>query len=318
MASHTAGALEDALLRVPGVASVSTKPAGRCARKLKPNDYGVSYKLPLPDGSQVSRRSACTEPGAADARSTLADALMAAIKSACTELGVDVNTVLNVPTVPSEPEPATLEELEWLQDWCESHPEPDKVTTELADAALKARRAGASGGASSSAASRGGSSAFAILKETQVLRAQVRAAERRAEAAEIDAERWRARLNEHVPKKPRVEHDDDQVTWRSWSISKWLELETKEQERRSEEVDVMKTEIVAPKQAGDDTRGWFRHWRRGLEGVDLEASTSHATTVQGRAAPMSRPNLMPHGRLTPPSSPPPSLLLLLTQLAGRT
>ena len=57
------------------------------------------------------------------------------------------------------------------------------------------------------------------------------------------------------------------MTWRSWSISKWLELETKEQERRSEEVDVMKTEIVAPKQAGDDTRGWFRHWRRGLEGA---------------------------------------------------
>ena len=52
------------------------------------------YKLRVSTGEQVTGRSACTEPDWADARLTLADALMAPSRSACTELGVGVATVL--------------------------------------------------------------------------------------------------------------------------------------------------------------------------------------------------------------------------------
>ena len=47
----------------------------------------------------------------------------------------------------------------------------------------------------------------------------------------------------------------------------WHQLETKEQQRRDETIHRSRTEIVAPKQAGDEKRGWWRHWRRGVEGA---------------------------------------------------
>ena len=50
-------------------------------------------------------------------------------------------------------------------------------------------------------------------------------------------------------------------------MSMWHQLETKEQQRRDETIHRSRTEIVAPKQAGDEKRGWWRHWRRGVEGA---------------------------------------------------
>ena len=188
------------LKAVPGVTSVSTKPTQRDYYKRRPNDYGVTYKLRLPGGAApVTRRSACTEPDVADARPTLAHALLAAIDNACEELGVQVPDGLARPAPPSQAE------LEWIEEWCDAHAAPDTITPDMADAALRERRA-ATGSQASSGATSGGRSAAAILQTAQVLRAQVRAAERHAERALLSAERWRAELESHTePKRRRLD-----------------------------------------------------------------------------------------------------------------
>lgn len=99
-----------------------------------------------------------------------------------------------------------------------------------------------------------------------------KALEQAAKAAE-EAENEARRLEDEAnsarraaglgEKQARVEEADAEPSWRSWTISKWNELETKEQARRREQIDCSRTEIVAPKQAGDESRGWWKHWRRG-------------------------------------------------------
>ena len=139
--------LTAALKAVPGVKSVSTKPTEKIPNKRKPNHFGVTYKLALPEG-QVTRRVHCTDPGAADARPTLADALVAAIRSACDELGTELPAIVSPqPVAPPSSEPLpSEEELEWLAHWCESHEAPETVTVAMADAALRVRREAATTG----------------------------------------------------------------------------------------------------------------------------------------------------------------------------
>jgi hypothetical protein len=67
-------------------------------------------------------------------------------------------------------------------------------------------------------------------------------------------------------KKPRGEEADANATYRGWTLSKWNELETKEQKRRELAIDLSRTAIEAPP-GGDDTRGWHNHWRRGVYGT---------------------------------------------------
>ena len=45
----------------------------------------------------------------------------------------------------------------------------------------------------------------------------------------------------------------------------WKQLESKEQKRRSVPIDTMNMEVDMPD--GDETRGWRKHWRRGLYGA---------------------------------------------------
>ena len=67
----------------------------------------------------------------------------------------------------------------------------------------------------------------------------------------------------------QAEEPDFESTYKRWSISKWNELETKEQKRRA--VEVPKEGEADPKKAklppGDQTRGWHKHWRRGVFGA---------------------------------------------------
>ena len=189
----------------------------------------------------MTRRSACTEPDAANARPTLAHALLAAIDNACKELGLQVHEGLVRPAPPSQAE------LEWLQEWCDAHVAPDTITLDMADAALRERRAATSGQASGGTTS-GGRSAGAILQTTQLLRVQLRAAEQRAERALLHVERWRAELESHVePKRRRLDGsasvpDHPRVglggvnppNWKhyhNYTRSKYQELEVKEQAR---------------------------------------------------------------------------------------
>ena len=59
--------------------------------------------------------------------------------------------------------------------------------------------------------------------------------------------------------------DDVEPTYASWTEAKWKELENKEQKRRNTPIDPTNLEVSLPD--GDETRGWRRHWRRGLFGA---------------------------------------------------
>lgn len=45
----------------------------------------------------------------------------------------------------------STEELAWLAEWCEEHPEPETITTQMADEALQQHRAAAAGQSTSNA-----------------------------------------------------------------------------------------------------------------------------------------------------------------------
>ena len=151
------------------------------------------------------RRSACTEPDAKNPRPTLADALREAIRSACTELGLDTPVIIAPPAaVPAETE-ATQAELEWLAEWCDSHEAPQTITTEAAHAELLARACAMDEAGRSLVV--GGSSGLMKLQQTQLLLAQVCAAERRVERADASLLLWRSELAEHrVTKQQRTVH----------------------------------------------------------------------------------------------------------------
>ena len=188
----SAAELVNVLQRVTGGLSVSTKPQGGTdERKRKCNNYGVTYKLRLPGGgAPVTRRSACTDRDHPEPRLTVADALLHAIKNACKELELPEPVELSGGTAPSaEGELApTAAELDYLAEFLERHAAPETVTVEMADAELRARRAaqaeqGGTDGAGTSTDRAAQPSAMALLQQAQVLRAQLRAAERRAERA---------------------------------------------------------------------------------------------------------------------------------------
>jgi hypothetical protein len=176
------------LSRVTGL-SANTKPLGKREDKRRPNDYGVAYRLRLADGIET-RRSACTGADTAEPRLTVADALVHAIKNACKELGLPEPVELGGGPAPStEAELApTAAELDYLAEFLERHAAPETVTAEMADAELRARRAaqaeqGGRDAAGTSTCRAAQPSAIGILQQAQVLRAQLCAAERRAERA---------------------------------------------------------------------------------------------------------------------------------------
>ena len=88
-------------------------------------------------------------------------------------------------------------------------------------------------------------------------------------------------------KRQKAEEGDAEPTYAGWSTAKWNELETKEQRRRV--VEVPKEGEADPKQAalppGDETRGWHKHWRRGVFGaLQSWASGSRGAIVYMLAA----------------------------------
>ena len=68
-----------------------------------------------------------------------------------------------------------------------------------------------------------------------------------------------------------MEDGDADPLWRTWSLVKFNELETKEHARRAIEVPKEGTadakDGAAMLPAGDATRGWHHHWRRGVYGA---------------------------------------------------
>jgi len=190
-----------ALRRVPGVSAVNTKPQKPAS---KPNNFGVTYQLKLPSESKAkSKRKACTAMDVDQPRRTIADCVKAVLGDLREQLGAgEVDSAMLL--AEEAPVPATAAdaaELEWLSIWCESHEAPETITFQMAEAALIVRRARARDGAAAGAAS-SGPDTVSILQKTQLLKAQLSAAERRAERASVHVEQCREQLaTHHAPKQ---------------------------------------------------------------------------------------------------------------------
>ena len=154
-ASPEAAALLAKLADLPGVSSVNPKPVKPAN---KPNHFGVSYLLRLPGWNKATtKRSAVTD--ATGNRPTFIAAVEAAIDSVTAALK---EHGINAPHETSMEPPPSTEELEWLGAWIDEQSDPDAIGVEQADAALRSRRAAASGAATAG-----------LLMERQLLDAKV-------------------------------------------------------------------------------------------------------------------------------------------------
>ena len=262
------------LTKLPCVVNVNPKPVGAAN---KPNHFGVSYQLRLPDSKPVPKRSAVTGPDGA--RPTLAAAFQAAIDFVRGELaqhGVEAEVDLEAGLpLPAQPE-ATAEELEWLAEWLDRQEDPAAVTTDQADAALEQHRQG-----------QAGASTILRLQQAQLDRARLRAAERQLERAQRAVERARDALPEEqvakrqqasksgVPDHPRVANGDPRGNPHGWdhyygySKERYQKEEVEEQDRCSVPIDRERRDVAPPGGLGDGSRGgeesrtWMEHWRRG-------------------------------------------------------
>lgn len=130
--------------------------------------------------------------------------------------------------------------------------------------------------------------------EQRRLEALLDAAGKAVEAAEDEATRLAEAADDAreaaglARKRQKTEEAESAEAWRGWSLRKWRKLESEEQNRRSIDVaesidnsidDSIDAELLPP---GDETRGWHRHWRRGVYG----ALRSWAKGSLGRVAKM--------------------------------
>mmetsp|Transcript_2403 Transcript_2403/g.7389 ORF Transcript_2403/g.7389 Transcript_2403/m.7389 type:complete len:130 (+) Transcript_2403:331-720(+) len=120
------------------------------------------------------------------------------------------------PEAPAEPAPSN-EELEWLAQWIDEQSDPDAIGVEQADAALRSRRAKASGAATA-----------ALLMERQLLEAKLHAAKRRLERAQRTVARAEAALPAaHADKRQRGEPP-------AWADREYASYDTVERWRQEE------------------------------------------------------------------------------------
>ena len=192
MDSAEASVLLARLRELPGVSCINSKPVKPAN---KPNHFGVSYNVRLPNRPRQTKRASVTGPDGD--RPTFLAAVQSAVNSTVallTEHGVEINTVRR-----DADQPPTAEELEWLSEWIDEQSAPEAVTVAQADAALSARRssrAGSSQAGSSQAGSSQSSSGFIRLQEVQLQRAQLSAAQRRLQRVTAQVERLQAALPE--------------------------------------------------------------------------------------------------------------------------
>jgi hypothetical protein len=285
VASAEAEALLLTLRGLPCVRGVRTKPAPPAN---KPNHFGITFELHLPGQPRQTKRMAVT--GADGARPTFVAAVRSAIKAVNAAL-VEANVTSTSDATPAPLAPPTAEELEWLAEWMDSQLAPEEITTEQAAAALAQRRsasssskAGSSEANSSEATTAGSATMFSQMHEVQLQRAQLAAARRKVERVNRQIERLeaampdvraekRARVREPatdgVPDHPRMasggSNPPNWSRYHSYSQATYQKLETEEQDRRAVEIDRNQRECVLPH--GDESRGWFDHWRRGVGGA---------------------------------------------------
>lgn len=262
--SSQAPALEALLRRVPGVTFVSSKPLGKANRI---NDFGVSYKIRNVAGDIIQRRKPCTI-----GRPTVEDCLRAILDELSEELGPHA-----VPKLPSSHEPDeegeredyTADELNWLAEWCDSHPTPETISKAEASEALRLERA------------KRGRSAFGMLKESQLLLALERSSRNAVERAKARLSNVQERLSEYhnLSKRQRTDEDWQRRPYASYDLETWRRLEGEMWSRRRKPLSDKPGRLKMPRGERD---GALHHWRRGLVGAVCdwaEGSKEDAVTL---------------------------------------
>ena len=153
--SVAAAALVLKLSSLPCVSAVRTRPVQPAT---KPNHFGVTFDLRLPNAKRQTKRSAVTGPDGD--RPTFTTAVQSAIDTVLAAL--KASGLSDVEAAPAHEAPATAEELDWLASWIDEHAEPDTISFEQAAEALRSRRASTSGAATTT-----------LLMERQLLDAKV-------------------------------------------------------------------------------------------------------------------------------------------------
>ena len=161
-------------------------------------------------------------------------------------------------------------ELEWLHRWAGEQAEPLSITQEQADAAVIEYRKKKSGAAVPT------TYAFARMKATQMQKAKVAAAQLRQSKANSELKRAieslpgtgsSAQVSEALDHKRTTLGGINPPNWElfnNYSREKYQELEVKEQDRRALQP---RGDLRVLMPRGDDSRGWFMHWRRGIHGA---------------------------------------------------
>ena len=152
--SSTAAALVLKLSSLPCVSAVRTKPVRPAT---KPNHFGVTFNLCLPNAKRQTKRAAVTGPDGA--RPTFAAAVQSAIDTVVAALKASGLSDFEAALAHEAP---TAEDLDWLATWIDEHAEPDTIGVEQATVALRSHRASTSGAAT-----------VALLMERQLLDAKV-------------------------------------------------------------------------------------------------------------------------------------------------
>eukprot|EP00966_Prymnesium_polylepis_P171952 3976256-Prymnesium_polylepis.1 len=258
---------------VSGECGVNTRPIQPAN---KANHFGIKYYVTPPGAGKMTKRSAVTELDGD--RPTFLAAVEEAIAVATTILqkhGVQID-----PEQRAAERPPSTEELRWLAEWIDEQLAPEAVTLDQANAALAVRRSSQADSSQVTSSQEGSSQAstgFTRLQEAQLQRAQLSAAQKRLQRMAAQVERLqtampeeqaskRARSEPAVPDHPRVASGGaNPLHWdkyHSYSHATYQKLETEEQDRRAVEIDRSRRDRCLP--PGDDTRGWFHHWRRGV------------------------------------------------------
>ena len=85
------------------------------------------------------------------------------------------------------------------------------------------------------------------------------------ETAEAALRGMRATKRQRTADAAQVEAGAADAT-ETWTVSRWRKHETEAQKRRAVPIDDSNVAELFPPR-GDETRGWRRHWRRGLVGT---------------------------------------------------
>ena len=170
----------------------------------------------------MPKRFACTKQGGE--RPTLVECYAAAIKWVREEWGPSADGVEQEHPLRGTA-PMTPEEQQWLNDWLDSHWEPELVTLDLCNAALPQRRA---------AAGEVEGSAFALLQKAQLLQAQLAACERALSKATVRRDKLASMVpSESAPKRARLERPAWEGTpYAKYDLDDWRREEGRIHSRR--------------------------------------------------------------------------------------